>query len=75
MHRVKGLEFPAMFLAGTNDGLVPMKVKGIASDPAAMKEHLSRERSLLFVAATRARDLLFITSSGNMSRFVQSVQK
>jgi len=71
MHRIKGLEFPVMILAGVREGMAPLKVKGIDSDPAAQKEHLSRERSLLFVAATRARDVLIITSSGSPSRFVQ----
>lgn len=75
MHRVKGLEFPVVILAGINEGTVPLKLKGISSDPAAMKEHLCRERSLLFVAATRARDFLMITSSGNMSHFVQPLRK
>jgi superfamily I DNA/RNA helicase len=71
MHRVKGLEFPVMILAGINENTVPLKVKGIASDPAASKEHLNRERSLLFVAATRARDMLIVTSNGSPSRFLQ----
>jgi superfamily I DNA/RNA helicase len=75
MHRVKGLEFPVMILAGINENIVPLKVKGIASDPAALKEHLNRERSLLFVAATRARDVLIITSSGSPSRFVQAIPR
>jgi superfamily I DNA/RNA helicase len=74
MHRVKGLEFPVMILAGINDETVPLKVKGITSDPAALKEHLSRERSLLFVAATRARDVLILTSNGNPSRFIQGCE-
>jgi len=73
MHRVKGLEFPVMILAGVNEGTVPLKVKGINSDPAALKEHLNRERSLLFVAATRARDGLIITSNGTPSRFLQQI--
>ena len=74
MHRVKGLEFPVMILAGINENQIPLKVKGISSDPAAMKEHLNRERSLLFVAATRARDVLIITSSGSPSRFIQQIK-
>ena len=71
MHRDKGLEFTVMILAGINENTIPLKVKSIASDPAALKEHLNRERSLLFVAATRARDVLIITSSGTPSRFIQ----
>ncbi|MCP6542201.1 DNA helicase, partial [Klebsiella pneumoniae] len=31
MHRIKGLEFQYVFLAGINDGVVP-EVKAIASD-------------------------------------------
>ena len=74
MHRVKGLEFPVMILAGVNEKVIPLKVKGISSDPAAQKEHQTRERSLLFVAATRARDVLIVTSSGNPSRFIQQIK-
>ena len=73
MHRVKGLEFPVMILAGVNEKVIPLKVKGISSDPAAQKEHQTRERSLLFVAATRARDVLIVTSSGSPSRFIQQI--
>jgi len=74
MHRIKGLEFPVMILAGVNDNTVPLKIKGISSDPAAQKAHQDRERSLLFVAATRARDVLIVTSSGNPSRFIQQIK-
>lgn len=47
-HRAKGLEWEGVFLAGLEDGLVPIAQ---ASDPAAEDE----ERRLLYVAATRAR--------------------
>lgn len=73
MHRIKGLEFPVMILAGVNDNAVPLKVKGISSDPAAQKAHHNREQLLLFVAATRARDVLIVTSSGSPSRFIQQI--
>ena len=61
MHRVKGLEFPVMLLAGVNSGVVPMRVSSVEGDPTARAEHEERERSLLFVAATRARDHLIVT--------------
>ena len=67
MHRVKGLEFPVMLLAGVNSGVVPMRVSSVESDPTARAEHEERERSLLFVAATRARDHLIVTAHGNPS--------
>ena len=50
-HRAKGLEWPVVFVAGLERGLVPI---GHASSPAAEAE----ERRLLYVALTRARDEL-----------------
>src|SRR4051812_3301641 len=70
MHRVKGLEFPVMLLAGVNSGVVPMRVASVEGDPTARAEHEDRERSLLFVAATRARDHLVVTAHGNPSPFL-----
>jgi DNA helicase-2/ATP-dependent DNA helicase PcrA len=46
-HRAKGLEWPVVFLAGLERGLVPV---GHAATPAAEAE----ERRLLYVALTRA---------------------
>jgi hypothetical protein len=43
---------------------------GASGDPTARKEHEDRERSLLFVAATRARDQLIVTSWGTPSPFL-----
>jgi superfamily I DNA/RNA helicase len=70
MHRVKGLEFPAMILAGINARYMPLPVFGVPDDPASKADHEARERSLLFVAATRARDLLVVTSWGTPSPFL-----
>jgi superfamily I DNA/RNA helicase len=69
MHRVKGLEFPVMLLVGVNSGVIPMRVSSVEGDPTARAEHDERERSPLFVAATRARDHLVVTSSGSPSPF------
>jgi hypothetical protein len=70
MHRVKGLEFPVMILAGVNSKVMPLRIAAVESDPTAKKEHEDRERSLLFVAATRARDQLIVTSWGTPSPFL-----
>ena len=70
MHRVKGLEFPVMILAGVNGKVVPMYLSSVEGDPTARPEHEDRERSLLFVAATRARDQLIVTSWGVPSPFL-----
>ena len=70
MHRVKGLEFPVMILAAVNAKHLPMPVPGVEDDPVARADHEERERSLLFVAATRARDLLIVTGWGAPSPFL-----
>lgn len=70
MHRVKGLEFPVMILAGINAGVIPLRVPMAESDPIAKLEHENRDRSLLFVAATRARDLLIVTCWGQPCPFL-----
>jgi superfamily I DNA/RNA helicase len=70
MHRVKGLEFPVMILAGVNSKVMPLRVAAVEGDPTAKKEHEDQERSLLFVAATRARDHLIVTSWGTPSPFL-----
>jgi len=71
MHRVKGLEFPVMLLAGINAKTMPLRVASLADDPAALADHEDRERSLLFVAATRARDRLIVTGWGTPSSFLR----
>ena len=75
MHRVKGLEFPVMILAGVNSKVMPLRIAAVEGDPTARKEHEDRERSLLFVAATRARDQLIVTSWGTPSPFLSGPGK
>lgn len=72
MHRVKGLEFDYVFLAGINEGVVPLdKVVGEAADNVTRKELLTAERSLLYVAATRAKRAVFASSYGKSSNFIK----
>jgi ATP-dependent exoDNAse (exonuclease V) beta subunit len=70
MHRVKGLEFPVMILAAVNSHIIPMRAAFTEGDPTAKAEHEERERSLLFVAATRARDHLIVTAYGSPSPYL-----
>ncbi len=74
MHRVKGLEFPVMILAGVNDRALPLRSSSMEGDAAAKAEHETRERSLLFVAATRARDQLVVTCAGKPSSFLRGIE-
>jgi superfamily I DNA/RNA helicase len=70
MHRIKGLEFPCVLIAGVEAGTVPLELKSYA-DESARKDHLDTERRLLFVAATRARDELVVTGFGTRSEFLK----
>ena len=61
LHAAKGLEFPAVFLAGVREGVLPLE------RPDADREE---ERRLLYVGMTRARDELIVTYSGQPSPFL-----
>ncbi|WP_274557131.1 UvrD-helicase domain-containing protein [Streptomyces spiramyceticus] len=75
MHRMKGLEFRCMAVAGVNDGVVPMRSAVTAEEVDALqhREDLRSELSLLFVACTRAREALRISWHGSSSPFLVAV--
>lgn len=62
MHRSKGMEFTRVVLYGLSADSLPASYKMLA--PAEQQDALLRERSLLYVAATRARDGLVVSWSG-----------
>ncbi|MFC1743113.1 3'-5' exonuclease [Candidatus Riflebacteria bacterium] len=71
MHRIKGLEFDYVFIAGANHSVIPLKTQKIESVDATVKaNHEKREKALLYVAATRAKKALVISSYGKASRFL-----
>ncbi|GII75683.1 DNA helicase [Sphaerisporangium rufum] len=72
MHRFKGLEYQRMIIAGVADGLLPAGrvLDHAAEDPLRYRRELRQARSLLFVAATRARDSVAISWHGRKSRFL-----
>lgn len=57
VHSSKGLEFPAVFVAGMEEGIFPHVSGWTDDDPAKLEE----ERRLAYVAITRARKRLFLT--------------
>nr|MDT0663195.1 AAA family ATPase [Micromonospora sp. DSM 115978] len=74
MHRFKGLEYQRMIIAGVSDGLVPRQMvnRYRETDPKRYQRERQRDRSLLFVAATRPRDELAIFWHGTPSPFLTS---
>ena len=66
MHRMKGLEFQCLALVGLDAGVLPAPnaLTSADEDPHAHQQDLQRERCLLFVALTRARDVLYLSHSG-----------
>jgi mRNA-degrading endonuclease RelE of RelBE toxin-antitoxin system len=70
MHRVKGLEFDRMIIAQVNQGIVPLAVAKNTQDPTVARSHEVHERSLLYVAATRAKKEVLVTSFGERSEFL-----
>ncbi len=65
LHAAKGLEFPVVFLAGAEDGLLPLRMPG--RPPST--EDIAEERRLFFVGITRAQKRLFISHAANRVRF------
>ena len=65
MHRVKGLEFDRVVMASMNEGLVPLSAAiESSSDDTARESAETEERSLVYVAATRAKKELLVLSYG-----------
>jgi ATP-dependent DNA helicase UvrD/PcrA len=67
LHSAKGLEFPAVFLAGMEEGLFP-HARSLA-EPVEMEE----ERRLCYVGMTRAKQRLYLIHT-EMRRLYGSVQ-
>jgi DNA helicase-2/ATP-dependent DNA helicase PcrA len=59
LHRAKGLEFPVVFIAGCEEGLLPYER---SEDP-------EEERRLFFVGMTRAKQRLFLSSTAKRFLF------
>ena len=57
VHSAKGLEFPVVFLVGMEEGLFPIS-RSFDSD-----DDMEEERRLCYVALTRAKEVLYITSA------------
>lgn len=77
LHSLKGLEFKVVVLIGINERNIPSKVTEgypfTGMDTLDKKEFLSSKRSLLYVAITRARQLVYMIGYGEPCGLVKSI--
>ena len=69
---IKGTEFSKVLLFGVDQGAIPRPLRDEQYAEDAWADALLRERSLLYVAATRARDELALSWSGDPSQLLPS---
>jgi len=74
MHLAKGLEFRAVVVMACDDEVIPLQERiETVGDDADLQEVYETERHLLYVACTRARDYLLITSVKPASEFLDDM--
>ena len=75
MHLAKGLEFRSVVVMACDDEILPLQERiETAADDADLQEVYDTERHLLYVACTRARDHLLITSGDEPSEFLDDLR-
>ena len=75
MHLAKGLEFRAVVVMACDDEIVPLQERiETVGDDADLQEVYDTERHLLYVACTRARDHLLVTSVEPASEFLDDMR-
>ncbi|MBI5187435.1 MAG: DEAD/DEAH box helicase [Nitrospinae bacterium] len=75
MHLAKGLEFRAVAVMACDDEVLPLqeRIESVADD-SDLEEVYNTERHLLYVACTRARDYLLVTSVDPASEFIDDLK-
>lgn len=75
MHLAKGLEFRAVAVMACDDEVIPLQERiETAGDESELEEVYNTERHLLYVACTRARDHLLVTSVRPASEFLDDLR-
>lgn len=75
MHLAKGLEFRAVVVMACDDEIIPLQERiETVVDEADLEEVYNTERHLLYVACTRARDHLLVTSASPPSEFLDDLR-
>lgn len=74
MHLAKGLEFRAVIVMACDDEVIPLQERiDTVGDESDLKEVYDTERHLLYVACTRAREQLVVTSVVPASEFLDDL--
>jgi len=74
MHLAKGLEFRAVVVMACDDEIIPLQERiETVTDEADLEDVYNTERHLLYVACTRARDHLLVTSVAPASEFLDDL--
>jgi len=74
MHLAKGLEFRVVVVMACDDEIVPLQARIEAvTDEGDLEDVYNTERHLLYVACTRARDQLLVTSVEPASEFLDDL--
>ena len=75
MHLAKGLEFRAVAVMACDDEVIPLQARiETAAEDSDLEEVYNTERHLLYVACTRARDHLLVTSAEPASEFLDDLK-
>jgi superfamily I DNA/RNA helicase len=75
MHLAKGLEFRVVVVMACDDEVIPLQARiETVADDAELAEVYNTERHLLYVACTRARDHLLVTSVDPPSEFLDDLR-
>jgi mRNA-degrading endonuclease RelE of RelBE toxin-antitoxin system len=75
MHLAKGLEFRAVAVMACDDEIIPLQSRiETVADGTDLEEIYNTERHLLYVACTRARDHLLVTSVEPASEFLDDLR-
>jgi DNA helicase-2/ATP-dependent DNA helicase PcrA len=78
LHAAKGLEFPVIFIAGLEEGLLPHRralesAEGIEEERRLCYVGMTRARSLLYLSYARARPATEVTRERAPSRFLAEI--
>ena len=75
MHLAKGLEFRSVAVMACDDEVIPSqdRIETVVDD-SDLEEVYNTERHLLYVACTRARDQLLVTSVDPASEFLDDLR-